>query len=309
MIFIAIASKVMSEMDAQDRHCLSSILFAAGYRGSQLDAEIARRATIDPMSGSVIGLDLTYCDFQDLHPAIGYLFGLQSLDMTYCKRITTLPKEMGRLTQLRRLDLYCCSNLQSLPVEMGRLASTLEHLDLFGCTAMSVPPKDVRSVKTVLPFLRALHRLRDLPVSNTAAEKQLSNSEVTAVASMLRSDTRILRVAARDPSYARSLARVVEVDKSLVTLPLTSPAVGSNNNNNRRADTLLDVACSECKAAVESVLSFYRRYRFVSTDGATKGEGNDAPHPAHDSDTALMFFATDHGGSCLSGEAQPHPVV
>ena len=46
--------------------------------------------------------------------------------------------------------------------------------------------------------------------------------------------------------------------------------------------------------------------------GATRGEGIDAPYPAHDSDTALVFFATDHGSSLStsSGEAQaPVPVV
>jgi len=301
--------EVECEMDAQDRHCLSSILFAAGYRGSQLEAEISRRATIDPTTGSVVGLDLTYCDFQELHPAIGYLLGLQSLDMTYCKRITSLPKEMGRLSLLKRLDLYCCSNLQSLPVEMGRLASTLEHLDLFGCTAMKVPPKDVRSVKAVLPFLSSLLRLRDLQ----KGAKQRQSNEVASVVISLRSDPRLLRVASQDASYAGSLAKVVEADKGLVALPLTSTlSGGGHGNNNSRAETLLDVACSECRAAIESVLYFYRRYRFVCPAGATKDEDADVPHPAHDSDTALVFFASDHGLSLSAspGESQaPVPVV
>ena len=248
-------------MDAQDRHCLSPILFAAGCRGSQLEAETSRRATIDPTTGSVIGLDLTYCDFQELHPAIGYLLGLQSLDMTYCKRITSLPKEIGRLTQLKRFDLYCCSNLQSLPVEMGRLASTLEHLDLFGCNTMIVPPKDVRSVKAVLPFLHSLLRLRDLQDINTTTNKQRLSNEVASVVSSLRADPRLLYVAAQDASYAGSLARVVEADKSLAAFPPSpSPSAGGHGRSSSRAETLLDVACSECKAAVESVLYFYRRY-------------------------------------------------
>lgn len=304
--------EVECEMDAQDRHCLSSILFAAGYRGSQLEAEISRRATIDSTTGSVIGLDLTYCDFQELHPAIGYLLGLQSLDMTYCKRITALPKEMGRLTQLKSLDLYCCSNLQSLPVEMGRLESTLEHLDLFGCTAMIVPPKDVRSVKVVLPFLYSLLRLRDLQDINPTKNKQRQSTEADSVVSSLRSDPRLLRVAAQDASYAGSLARVVEADKGLVTMPLVLTPSGGGHASNSRAETLLDVACSECRAAIESVLYFYRRYRFVCPAGATKGEDADAPRPAHDSDTALVFFASDHGPSpsASPGEAQvPVPVV
>ena len=309
--------EVECEMDAQDRHCLSSILFAAGYRGSKLEAEISRRATIDPTTGSVVGLDLTYCDFQELHSAIGYLLGLQSLDMTYCKRITSLPKEVGRLTQLKRLDLYCCSNLQSLPVEMGQLASTLEHLDLFGCTAMKVPPKEVRSVKAVLPFLSSLLRLRDLQKdtkSNSATNKHRQSNEVASVISCLRSDPRLLRVAAQDAPYAGSLARVVEADKGLVALPLAPTLSGGGHGNpgNSRAETLLDVACSECRAAIESVLYFYRRYRFVCPAGATKGEDVDAPRPAHESDTALVFFASDHGPSLSAspGEAQaPVPVV
>ena len=237
--------------------------------------------------------------------------------MTYCKRITSLPKEMGRLTQLKRLDLYCCSNLQSLPVELGRSALTLEHLDLFGCNAMGVPPKDVRSVKAVLPFLCSLLRLRDLhkDTKNTSTtNKQRQSIKVASVASGLRSDPRLLRVAAKDASYAGSLARIVEADKGLVTLPLTPTPSGGGHGNNGRAETLPDVACSECRAAIESVLYFYRRYRFVCPAGATKGEDSDAPHPAHDSDTALVFFASDHGPSLSvsPGEAQaqaPVPVV
>eukprot|EP00562_Extubocellulus_spinifer_P009329 CAMPEP_0178495856 /NCGR_PEP_ID=MMETSP0696-20121128/13781_1 /TAXON_ID=265572 /ORGANISM="Extubocellulus spinifer, Strain CCMP396" /LENGTH=542 /DNA_ID=CAMNT_0020124049 /DNA_START=307 /DNA_END=1935 /DNA_ORIENTATION=- len=262
------------EMDPQDKHLLSTILFAAGYRGAKLDTELHRRSTLSPTTGQVIALDLTCCEFMEIPPAIGYLLELQSLDLTYCKRITALPKEISRLVHLKRLDLYCCENLESLPPELGRLASTLDHLDVFGCTAMTVPPKDVRAApKAVLPFLRSLLTLRDDPSPMSVGQ--------------LRSDPRILLVAAKDSTYAASLGKVVGADKGLATLPI---------DNNGRVETVLDIACEECRAAIESALYFYRRYEL-------EGDGDAQQHRAYESETAIIHHANDHGSS------PPLPVV
>ncbi|KAJ4711542.1 Disease resistance protein [Melia azedarach] len=58
------------------------------------------------------------------------LFNLQSLILTHCNRLETLPLGIGKLINLRHLDLYGCELLTELPKGIGEL-SLLRTLPVF----------------------------------------------------------------------------------------------------------------------------------------------------------------------------------
>ena len=63
----------------------------------------------------------------------------QTLDLTYCSALTSLPAELGRLTSLRTLTLSGCEALTSLPAELANLTS-LRTLELSYCDALTGMP-------------------------------------------------------------------------------------------------------------------------------------------------------------------------
>ena len=63
----------------------------------------------------------------------------QTLDLTGCKALTSLPAEFANLTSLQTLKLSDCYALTSLPAELGRLTS-LQTLNLYCCFALTFMP-------------------------------------------------------------------------------------------------------------------------------------------------------------------------
>ncbi|KAF8038738.1 hypothetical protein BT93_B1325 [Corymbia citriodora subsp. variegata] len=103
-----------------------------------------------------------YCDkLEQVHPSIGILKGLISLDLRFCKSLKELPKEVGELEELKELILdhasiikipmsisslrkleklsaKRCSSLREIPNSIGDLQS-LQHLDLTGPAIERLP--------------------------------------------------------------------------------------------------------------------------------------------------------------------------
>lgn len=70
------------------------------------------------------------------------LAGLAELDLTGCRELGALPRDLGALGRLTRLDCDGCARLAALPSSVTRL-SRLRVLNLRGCTALTVLPADL----------------------------------------------------------------------------------------------------------------------------------------------------------------------
>ena len=62
---------------------------------------------------------------------------LQTLNLSSCHSLTTLPAEIGKITNLQTLNLNCCTSLESLPAEIGKLGN-LKRLFLNGCEKLPI---------------------------------------------------------------------------------------------------------------------------------------------------------------------------
>jgi len=60
------------------------------------------------------------------------------LDLRACKKLVSLPRQIGNLTNLKFLDLRSCKRLETLPPSLGQLTK-LEFLDLSGCVDLTIP--------------------------------------------------------------------------------------------------------------------------------------------------------------------------
>ena len=65
-------------------------------------------------------------------PWIGSLTSLQTLEISGCRYLKSLPQEIRNLTSLKRLRIFGCPNLTSLPQEIHNLTS-LKVLEIWGC--------------------------------------------------------------------------------------------------------------------------------------------------------------------------------
>ncbi|PRQ36125.1 putative leucine-rich repeat domain, L domain-containing protein [Rosa chinensis] len=79
---------------------------------------------------------------RELDESIGNLIGLQTLDLTNCKNLTTLPCSIYGLQNLKQLELGNCSKLVRFPtntnmLNVGPSLPKLRRLDIRGCTGLS----------------------------------------------------------------------------------------------------------------------------------------------------------------------------
>ncbi|KAH6776596.1 hypothetical protein C2S52_014157 [Perilla frutescens var. hirtella] len=75
-------------------------------------------------------LDLSRSNICSLHPIFSTLWNLQILNLRYCHRLRSLPKDIRYMTNLRHIFLYGCRELSDMPPGIGELTS-LKTLDLF----------------------------------------------------------------------------------------------------------------------------------------------------------------------------------
>jgi hypothetical protein len=112
------------------------------------DSELTELSTLTALQT----LDLSYCRGLTSLPELSVLTGLQILDLSYCRGLTSLP-ELSTLTALQTLYLVCCYGLTTLP-ELSTLTA-LQTLDLSECSGL-----------TALPELGTLTELQTLNLSD-----------------------------------------------------------------------------------------------------------------------------------------------
>ncbi|KAL6128929.1 hypothetical protein ACLB2K_072282 [Fragaria x ananassa] len=84
-------------------------------------------------------LSLYQTAIKELPSSIERLRGLQSLDMTFCRKLIRLPDSICNLAKLRSLKLKDCSKLSKLPENIGNMDSLLElEVDLSGLGQLPV---------------------------------------------------------------------------------------------------------------------------------------------------------------------------
>ena len=74
-------------------------------------------------------LTISHYQYHELPKTIGKLTQLTSLNLSWCKSLTTLPESIGNLTNLTSLVLKGCESLMALPESIGNLIQ-LTSLDL-----------------------------------------------------------------------------------------------------------------------------------------------------------------------------------
>lgn len=69
-----------------------------------------------------------------------YLAGLQTLSISHCEGMTSLPEDMGLLNSLHDLQIVCCEQLKDFPESMKHLTS-LHSLHFVSCHSIKKLPK------------------------------------------------------------------------------------------------------------------------------------------------------------------------
>mmetsp|Transcript_12062 Transcript_12062/g.19022 ORF Transcript_12062/g.19022 Transcript_12062/m.19022 type:complete len:483 (+) Transcript_12062:91-1539(+) len=87
-------------------------------------------------------LTISQCDGLDsLPPGVGCLEKLRKLRLCLCNNLQKLPEEMGLLSNLRTLEIDTCPSLRSLPIEISKLRQLelleLEYFDIFSAANTS----------------------------------------------------------------------------------------------------------------------------------------------------------------------------
>ncbi|KAK9086872.1 hypothetical protein Syun_029266 [Stephania yunnanensis] len=68
------------------------------------------------------------------------LLALESLSITHCSQLKTLPEELGNSTALKSLSVQWCNSLVSVPQELQKLSS-LGSLSIHYCSGLKSLPK------------------------------------------------------------------------------------------------------------------------------------------------------------------------
>ncbi|KAL3750172.1 hypothetical protein ACJRO7_011193 [Eucalyptus globulus] len=124
-------------------------------------------------------LKLTYCvSLLQVHPSIGKVKSLVSLNLSDCQMLNELPKEVGELEELKELILDI-TNIRKIPTSIGSLRK-LEKLSASHCLSMREIPSSIGDLQNLqyLDFERSaleklpsaigrLKKLRTLYLSNT----------------------------------------------------------------------------------------------------------------------------------------------
>jgi Leucine-rich repeat (LRR) protein len=93
--------------------------------------------------------DLSNCrKLKSLPTEIGNLRQLTHLDLHECRGLESLPKEIGKLTQLTHLHLYRCEKLKSLPEMVGKFTQLI-HLDLSYCFCLEKLPDPISHLQSL----------------------------------------------------------------------------------------------------------------------------------------------------------------
>uniref|UniRef100_A0ACD5XGU5 Uncharacterized protein n=1 Tax=Avena sativa TaxID=4498 RepID=A0ACD5XGU5_AVESA len=123
-------------------------------------------------------LDLSGSDIEALPEDIIILYNLQTLNVSGCKELCRLPRQMKYMTALRHLYTHDCPKMSSMPGDLGKLIS-LQTLTCFVAGLTGSECSDVRELQQLnLSGQLELHQLEnvteaDAKVANIGKKKEL----------------------------------------------------------------------------------------------------------------------------------------
>ncbi|KAL4601015.1 hypothetical protein ACB092_11G241500 [Castanea dentata] len=113
---------------------------------------------------SLQSLEITRCpNLISLPEGINVLTSLQRLDIWFCPKLKSLPEGIQGLTSLQTLEIWHCPKLKSLPEGIQGLTS-LQTLEIWDCPKLKSLPEGIQGL-TSLQTLRIWHcpKLKSLP--------------------------------------------------------------------------------------------------------------------------------------------------
>ena len=260
--------KVLTELSLSGCERLTALPDAIGGLNALTALYMSECSNLTELPAAIGGLkalttlDLSKCwSLTKLPATIGELKVLTGLSLNECERLTALPDAIGGLDALTSLNLIACSNLTDLPESIGGL-DALETLDVRNCSKLTFPPQHMQG------YLgdRSLERVKRL-LSNTARffDKGLLAKYVDDEA---KGD--FLESLIAHASFADRLEAAVRNDPALADIV------------NAKGQRAIDLACLECRQAMQRALFLLGRYDVDTTP------------PLHFSATAAVLGATDY---------------
>nr|AGY30894.1 powdery mildew resistance protein PM8 [Triticum aestivum] len=121
-------------------------------------------------------LDLSYSDIKALPEDTSILYNLQTLDLSNCCYLELLPRQMKYMTSLRHLYTHGCRKLKSMPPELGKLTK-LQTLTCFVAAAIGRDCSDVGELQHLnlrgQLELSQVDNVKEAEVANLGKKKDL----------------------------------------------------------------------------------------------------------------------------------------
>nr|AXU93661.1 RPP4/RPP5-like protein [Arabidopsis thaliana] len=160
--------------------------------------------------GSLEGMHLSESENLTEIPDLSKATKLESLILNNCKSLVTLPSTIGNLHRLVRLEMKECTGLEVLPTDVN--LSSLETLDLSGCSSLRSFPLISKSIKW-------------LYLENTAIEEIPDLSKATNLKNLKLNNCKRLEVLPTDVNLSSLMILDLSGCSSLRTFPLISTRI------------------------------------------------------------------------------------
>ncbi|XP_048129221.1 disease resistance protein RUN1-like [Rhodamnia argentea] len=152
---------------------------------------------------SLVSLDLSGCgSLNELPGELGQLEELKELILDYAG-ITKIPTSIGSLRKLKKLSARACQSLREIPSSIGKLKK-LRRLSLESCSSLEGEiPREIGNLSSLEILQLTGTPILDLPetITNLSSLKHLSLEECHKLRSLpeLPSGLKVLRISSRSP--------------------------------------------------------------------------------------------------------------
>ncbi|XP_056162379.1 disease resistance protein RUN1-like isoform X1 [Syzygium oleosum] len=166
-------------------------------------------------------------NLEEIHPSIGNIKTLVSLDVSYCKRLKKLPAGIGRMVKLRELRIKG-TDIQEIPISRGCLTE-LETLCVGCCKRLSQLPKSVDSLVSLTLLDLSDSAIEELPES-IGSMKKLETLNASECRLLARIPSSIGNLASLQSLFLRACFSLTEIPDSIGKLAsLTELDLGSTS--------------------------------------------------------------------------------
>ncbi|XP_056165269.1 disease resistance protein RUN1-like [Syzygium oleosum] len=206
---------------AEDWRGWSSIMMAERLKVLNLHGCLNLRCT--PDLSAFIKLEiliLTYCSkLKQVHPSIGKVKSLVSLNLGNCYNLEELPEEVGELEELKELNVGCTC-ITKIPMSIGSLRK-LEKLIAFNCSSPREISNSIGSLSSLQHLdLNYCDTLREIPSSirNLSSLQHLDLSCCKSLREISSSIGNLSSLQHLDLSWCKSLREISNSIGSLSSL-------------------------------------------------------------------------------------------